>query len=189
MNDRVASSKGLGFGVFAIASWLMSMGGAGFMPQAYGGNPSHLVLSVAMIGLLIAAIAAFLRHETWYAFFFMLWSAVSWGLGGGHMGAAAGLAPLAPLGWFWLAIAFVNLYLWLAAMRAELGPAVSLTVLLVSLTMIGLGLQGVLGIGVAGRIGSYLGLATALVAFYVSAEAIMNRGGRGARASDGPPVI
>ncbi|MGH8426929.1 MAG: hypothetical protein ACRES7_02970 [Gammaproteobacteria bacterium] len=184
MNERVASSKALGFAVFAIPFWLINMGNAGFAPQAYGGSPSHLVISFAMIGLLIAAIAAFLRHETWYAFFFMLWAAVSWGTG---YAGGAGLAPLAPMGWFWLAIAFVNLYLWLAAMRSGLGAGVSLTVFLATLSIIGAGLYGVLGIGLAGRIGGYFGLATALVAFYVSATAIMNKAGGGGMGNS--PVI
>lgn len=161
MNGKVASSKALGFGVFAIGAWLFCMNLAGFMSVAYG-TPLRAVAMIAMLGLLVAAIAAFLRGEVWLAFFFMLWSAVSWGTGGGAMS-----------GWLWLALALVNLYLWMAARRGAQETAVAAVAFLVGIAALGEGLRGVAGLNLAGQIGSYFGLASAAFAFYVSAASIM----------------
>lgn len=177
MNDRIASSKALGFGVFAVTMWMFSMVDAGwFVPAASQSGIAHLVLVFAMIGLLIAAIAAFLRGEAWYAFFFMFWSAAAWGYSGGMGGMS--VVP-AFEGWLWLAFALVNLYLWLAAMRGGLGGAVSLAVLLTGLSAAASGIHGFVPTDILVRIDGYLGLAAAVIAFYVSAADIMNSAGGG----------
>jgi hypothetical protein len=161
MNGRVGNVRALGFGVFATGVWLYSMSLAGFMPVTYG-KPLHGIAVFVGIGLIVAGVTALLRHESWLGFFFILWAAASWGVG-----ASFGL------GWFWLALALMNLYLWLAAGRAGHAPAVGLVALLVGIDALGQGLYGVAGLNLAGLIGAYFGLAAAAFAFYVSAAAIM----------------
>lgn len=170
--NNTASSKALGFGIFAVVTWMMSMPDAGwFVPAAYGTGTAHAVLVFGMIGLLIAAIAAFVRGDTWFAFFFMFWSAVAWGLSS-HMGGPSVVPAFA--GWLWLAFGLVNLYLWIAAMQGGLGGAISLTVLLTALSIIATGIHGFVHTSILVRIDGYLGLAAAVVAFYVSATEIIN---------------
>lgn len=172
MNDKTASSKALGFGVFAVASWMFSMIDAGwFLPAAYNSGTAHTVLMFALIGLLIAAIAAFRRGETWFAFFFMFWSAIAWGYSQGTGGAEV---TMAFSGWFHLAIALVSLYLWVAAMRGGLGGAISWVALLTGLSWAAAGIAAFASAYILQRIDGYLGLAAALIAFYVSAAEIVN---------------
>ncbi|MGH8161735.1 MAG: hypothetical protein ACRESR_06260 [Gammaproteobacteria bacterium] len=163
--DRVANSRALGFGVFAIAAWLYSMAGAGFMPMVYG-QSLHGVAMIAAIGLLIAGIASFLRREPWLGFFFILWSAVAWSGG-----------VVAGLGWLWLALALINFYLWLGVRRRGLEPAIGAIAFLVAVDALGQGLFGVVGLHWAGVVGTWFGLAAALVAFYVSATSAMSPDG------------
>lgn len=161
--NKVASSKAFGFGIFAIATWLSSMYMSGFIQAGYMmENPLQHVAVFATIGLLIAAIAAFFRRDIWLAFFFMLWTAV-YAAGGGAMAA----------GWGWLAIALVNFYLAVAALKSDHGPVVALMVLLVAISALCEGLLVVVGLDLAGRIGGYFGLATALVAFHLSAKHVV----------------
>ncbi|HET6726100.1 MAG TPA: hypothetical protein VFH85_08860 [Gammaproteobacteria bacterium] len=163
--DKVASSKAFGFGIFAIAAWLVSMSMSGLAHIGFNA-PMGTVADLAFLGLLIAAIAAFLRHETWLAFFFMLWSAAYFA--GGGMAAA---------GWGWLALSLVNFYLAFAASKCEQEPAVTLAVFLIAISALGAGLSGVLGTMLAAHIGGYFGLAAALVAFYISAAYITHPSG------------
>lgn len=161
MNGKVASSKALGFGVFAVGAWLFSMDFSGLATFTYGAQP-HMLSMLLAIGLLVAGVAAFLRNEAWLAFFFILWSAASFASGG----AAAS-------GWMWLAMALINLYLWLAAGKSGQEVAVGGVAFLIGIFALGQGLRGVAGLNLAGQIGSYFGLAAAAVAFYVSAASIM----------------
>ncbi|MDN5865329.1 MAG: hypothetical protein L0I62_08985, partial [Gammaproteobacteria bacterium] len=103
MNGRLADPKALGFGVFATGAWLFSMSLAGFMPVVYG-TPLQGVAVFVGIGLLVAGVAAFLRGDGWLGFFFILWSATAWGVGASFT-----------VGWFWFALAIMNLYLWYAS--------------------------------------------------------------------------
>ncbi len=162
----IAGSRALGFGVFAVAAWLLSMLAAGFVSTAggFGGGASPVAaLGVfAGVGLLVAGVAAFLRREGWLGFFFIFWAAAAWAFG-----------SMMASGWLWFALAFVNLYLWLAASRAGQEAAIGAVAFLIGIDAVGQGLHGVLGLNLAGQIGAYFGLAAALMAFYVSATSVM----------------
>lgn len=161
MNGKVASSKALGFGISALGAWLFSMNLSGLATFAYGAQ-LHMISMMLGIGLLVAGVAAFLRSEAWLAFFFILWSTISFASGGAAVS-----------GWIWLAMALINLYLWLAARKSGQEAAVGGVAFLIGIFALGQGLRGVAGLNLAGLIGSYFGLAAAAVAFYVSAASIM----------------
>lgn len=173
MNNNIANPWPLGFGVLAIALWMLSVLPAGIAgPMGFGVAPGamHGVFTVAMLGLLIAGIAAFLRHESWLGFFFLLWSGLFWA-GGFGFGRAAGGMRLE--GWFLMTIALVNFYLWFAAWKSgKLGGAVSFMVLLLWVSFLCYGLNGFFGFWVLLRVGGAFGLASALVAFYISATTL-----------------
>ncbi|MGH8182608.1 MAG: hypothetical protein ACREPH_02995 [Rhodanobacteraceae bacterium] len=174
MNGKIANPKALGFGVLAIALWMFSVVHAGIAdPMGIDPGVMHMVGTVAMLGLLIAGIASFLRHESWLGFFFLLWSGLFWGAGHGMGHGQMGYGDMRYAGWFMMTIALVNFYLWFAAMKSgRLGHAVSFMVLLLWLSFLALGLRGFFDFWVLIRVGGALGLASALVAFYVSAGAI-----------------
>ncbi len=175
MSNNIANSRALGFGVLAIAVWMFSVVHAGIAgPMGFDPHVTHAVGTIAMLGLLIAGIAAFLRRESWLGFFFLLWSGLFWGAAYG-MGQSTGMAAGAMRysGWFLMALALVNFYLWVAAWKSgKLGGAVSFTVLLLWLSFLAFGLRDFFGFWVLIRVGGALGLAAALVAFYVSAGSL-----------------
>jgi succinate-acetate transporter protein len=76
-------------------------------------------------------------------------------------------------GWFLMTIALVNFYLWLAAWKSgKLGGAVSCMVLLLWIAYLCFGLRDFFGFWVLVRVGGAFGLASALVAFYISAATL-----------------
>ncbi|MGH8128920.1 MAG: hypothetical protein ACRETC_11285 [Gammaproteobacteria bacterium] len=173
MNSNIANPKALGFGVFAIALWMFSLAHAGLIhPMRIDPATMNQVMTLATLGLLIAGIMAFLRREGWLAFFFLLWAGLAWGSSHG-VGHAGGMGPGDTRfdAWFAIAITLVNLYLWFAAIKSrKLGGAVSFTLLLLWISMLFMGLQAFIhGAWVLGRISGAVGLAAAVVAFYVSA--------------------
>lgn len=173
MNNNIANPWPLGFGVLAIALWMLSVIPAGIAgPMGFGGfapGSIHGIFTVAMLGLLIAGIAAFLRREAWLGFFFLLWSGLFWANGFGFEGAGGVRFE----GWFLMTIALVNFYLWFAAWKSgKFGGAVSLMVLLLWIAFLCFGLNGFFGGWVLLRIGGAFGLASALVAFYISATTL-----------------
>lgn len=180
MNSNIASSKPLGFGVFAIASWMFYVTHSGLVsPMGIDPGIMHMVVTAAALGLLIAGIMAFVRHEGWLAFFFLLWSGLAWG--SSHaMGMHAGMGhgSMLFIAWFAITITLVNLYLWLASMKNHtLGAAVSITVLLIWVSWLLMALGSFLGVWILGRIGGVVGLASAVAAFYVSAGTVLNHSG------------
>lgn len=174
MNGNVANPWPLGFGVLAIALWMLSVIPAGIsglmdIGVAPGAGAVHGIFMVAMLGLLIAGIAAFLRRESWLGFFFLLWSGIFWANGFGFEQAAGTRFD----GWFLMTIALVNFYLWAAAWKSgKLGGAVSFMVLLLWVSFLCYGLNGFFGFWVLLRVGGAFGLASALVAFYISATTL-----------------
>ena len=172
MNDKVANPWPLGFGVLAIALWMLSVipaGIAGPMDFDVAPGTMHAIFTVAMLGLLIAGIAAFLRRESWLGFFFLLWSGLFWA-GGFGFERAGGMRFE---GWFLMTITLVNFYLWFAAFKSgKLGGAVSFMVLLLWVSFLCYGLNGFFGFWVLLRIGGAFGLASALVSFYISATTL-----------------
>lgn len=166
---RIANPNALGFGVFAILAWTYGMIYAGWFPDATG---TVTALDTAILGtyaLLVAAIASFLRGETWHAVFFMFWSGLAWGLKiqTGETG------PEAFLGWSFLTIAVFHFLLaWGAFQRRELGRGRTLVALgeglvFLSFALAGWGLSKVFWV-----LGGYVALLTALVAFWITAQEI-----------------
>jgi succinate-acetate transporter protein len=172
MNGNIANPWPLGFGVLGIALWMLSVipaGIAGPMGFEFAPGAMHGIFTVAMLGLLIAGIAAFLRRESWLGFFFLLWSGLFWA-GGFGFERAGGMRFE---GWFLMTITLVNFYLWFAAWKSrKLGGAVSFMLLLLWLSFLCYGLNGFFGPWVLLRIGGALGLASALVSFYISATTL-----------------
>jgi len=170
MNNKVANPTALGFGVLAIAFWMFSLAHSGLVhPAGIDPGTMHVTMAVATLGLLIAGIMAFLRQEGWSAFFFLLWAGLAWGSSQGMSHEMMG-ATREFNGWFAIALTLVNLYLWFGAFKdKKLGGAISLTVLLLWLSLLGLGLSFFFNSAALERIGGILGLIAAVLAFYVSA--------------------
>lgn len=170
MGDRVADPRALGFGVFAIITWMFSLVDAGWYPPEMAGSMFQAVTSLAAIGLLIAALAAFVRGDQWHATFFMFWTALVWGF---RAAMSAGMtAPNAYTGWYDILIVAVSVLLFMAARRAGLGTPEVLVSFLVCLLFLAFALSGWLGGQVWTVLGGYIGLATGAASLWATSAAL-----------------
>ncbi len=175
MSDRVADPKGLGFAAFGFAAWMFSMANAGWYSGADVGTMLTVVAGFSSIALLIAALASFLRGESWYAVFFMFWTAYMWGYKA-VLGSAMGASGFGA--WFDISVALVSLLLLMGALRISAGMPVVLLSLAVVLSFLTSALGGWMGGGFLITLSSYLGLAAGLAAFWATAVEIGRIGAR-----------
>lgn len=165
----IANPKALGFGALAIAFWVYGMIWAGFFPEGFGTDVALDAAILSTYALLVAALVAFLRGETWHAVFFMFWAAYGWSVTV-QTGDASGDAFR---GWYNLTIVVFNLLLaWGAVTNQETGTTRALVALGVALWFLcgvlsSWGLPQFLAV-----IGGYIGLLTAVLAFWIVATEV-----------------
>jgi uncharacterized protein len=179
MESRIANARALGFASWAAGVWMVSMVYAGWAARSAFGSPvMHVVVVTAMLPLLIAGLASFLRTDHWAAFFFMFWTAVFWA----HSAMPSGSGQPDPhfAGWSNATFVVVSLILFLAALRDHESMPVRLLSLGALLVFACLALAA-WGLGdFFAALGGYIGLVTALAGFWASyAEAMGGEAGRG----------
>lgn len=154
--------------------------------STYASGTSQSVAVFAMIALLVAAIAAFLRDEAWHALFFAFWAALFWGFSGVlEMGASDPMYG----GWHSLMIAVFSLLLWLSAGKSDVALPDTLVAAGVTLAFALFALAGLLGVDLLEVAGGYVGLLTALASFWATADAMPGEApgpAAGTSATDGP---
>lgn len=163
---QIANPKALGFAALAIPFWMYSMAWAGwFSTDVFGTGTALDAAILSTYALLVAALASFLRGETWHAVFFMFWTAYGWAAKT-QVGESS---PEAFSGFFAATIAVFSLILtWRAFQDQAVTGAQPLFALGASLAFLSWALA-MLGVaGIFGAIGGYIGLLTALVGFWVA---------------------
>lgn len=168
----------LGLGAFALTTFVLSMANAKLVAGPVTGIPTVLGLALAYGGIvqLIAGIWEFRTGNTfgavafcsfggfWISFYFLVQVGVPALAKVGHLSSGLGLYL-----WAW---AIFTAYMFLASLRTT--AAVSLVFLLLTATFI------LLGAGNSGtslntiKWGGYVGIATAIAAWYASFAAVVN---------------
>lgn len=173
MGDRVADAKALGFSAFAIIAWMSSMVSAGwYTPDT---AVMHGVIVFSALALLIVALASFLRGEAWHAVFFLFWWALIMGY---KTSMETGMMGMSAYGaWYDITIALVSFLLFAAALRSALGMPVVLLSIGVTLTYVASAIGGWAGGRFWMVLSGYIGLVTALAAFWAAASAFGQMGG------------
>lgn len=173
MGDRVADAKALGYSAFAIIVWMSSMVSAGwYTPDTAVVNG---VITFAALALLIVALASFLRGEAWHAVFFLLWWALIMGY---KTSMETGMMGMSPYGaWYDITIALVSFLLFAAALRSSFGLPVVLLSIGVALAYLSSAIGGWAGGRFWMVLSGYIGLVTALAAFWAAASAFGRLGG------------
>lgn len=166
---RIANAQALGFGVLGVLGWMYSMTLTGWFPiEVSAGATGTEIVILTAYALLVAALASFLRGESWHGVFFMFWSAYAWASQAQLGEVSAG----AYRGWFYLTLtAFLLILAWGALQDEALGLLRPLVALGSALVFLGVAL-GYLGVGAAFLIGGYVGLLTALLEFWIAATEI-----------------
>src|ERR687885_25044 len=171
----IADPAPLGLAAFALTTFLLSLFNAGLLNSA--GEPVVFSLGLFYGGLaqLLAGMWEFRNRNTFGATAFSSYGAfwlAFWGLEQFYAGKIPEAQLGAAVGWFLIAWGIFTAYMWIGSFRVSV--AVSVVFLLLAATFFLLGIGELTGSAGISQIGGYVGLATAIVAWYTSAAGVIN---------------
>ena len=171
----IADPAPLGLAAFALTTFVLSMFNAGLVDAK--GEPIVLGLALAYGGVaqLLAGMWEFTKGNTfgatafssYGAFWISFWAYVTFfatKIPEGNRGSAAGL--------YLIAWGIFTTYMWVASFRTT--AAVNLVFLLLAITFFVLGIGDAVGNDTISKLGGWLGLATAVAAWYASFAGVTN---------------
>jgi succinate-acetate transporter protein len=171
----IADPAPLGLAAFALTTFVLSMFNAGLVDAK--GEPIVLGLALAYGGAaqLLAGMWEFRKGNTfgatafssYGAFWISFWAYVAFfakGIPEANRGTAAGL--------YLIAWGIFTTYMWVASLRTT--AAVNLVFLLLAITFFMLGIGDAVGNDTISKLGGWLGLATAVAAWYASFAGVTN---------------
>jgi succinate-acetate transporter protein len=166
---RFANPGALGLGAFALTTFVLSFANAGWVPGA-GGAVLGLALFYGGIAQVIAGIWEFANKNTFAGTAFVsygsFWMAAWFLLTSGNKVDAAGV------GVFFLAWGIFTLYMVFAAIKVNL--VVLLVFIALTLTYAFLAIGEFAGSESMHNVGGYIGILTAILAWYASFATVMN---------------
>src|SRR5437773_5324626 len=171
----IADPAPLGLAAFALTTFVLSMFNAGLVDAK--GEPIVLGLALAYGGVaqLLAGMWEFTKGNTfgatafssYGAFWISFWAYVTFfatKIPEGNRGSAVGL--------YLIAWGIFTTYMWVASLRTT--AAVNLVFLLLAITFFVLGIGDAVGNDTISKLGGWLGLATAVAAWYASFAGVTN---------------
>jgi uncharacterized protein len=174
--DSIADPAPLGLAAFALTTFVLSFFNAGLVND--GGEPIVFGIAFAYGGLaqLLAGMWEFKNNNTFgataFSSFGAFWLSLfafeqffSGGVAEQHVGDALGL--------YLIAWGIFTTYMWIASFRVSM--AVNLVFLLLAPTFLFLGVGNAVDNDTIIHIGGYLGIATALAAWYASFAGVTNK--------------
>lgn len=171
MNAKSINPAGVGLAAFALTTWLLSMINAGW----YSSDAMGMVLAVALtFGGSVQTIAGLIeipRGNTFGATAFLSYGAFWWSF------ALFALflhekVPASFAGWYLFLWGAFTFYMWIATFRSS--RALQMLFFALFSTFFVLAVSEWTAIAWLHRTGGYLGMLTALIAFYLSAAEVIN---------------
>ena len=166
-----ANPAPLGLAGFALTTWMLSMVNAGWYDP--GAVPLVLASAFAFGGTaqFCAGLLEFPRGNTFGFVAFCAYGAFWWSFAL-FVEFFAGKVPPDFVGWWLIMWGVFTFYMWIGTFRAN--RAVQLIFLALWVTFVLLGVGDWTGSAVLHKLGGYLGLVTAVLAFYLSAADVIN---------------
>jgi hypothetical protein len=161
----------LGLAGFALTTWLLSMINAGW----FSADGMNLVLAVALAyggtAQIIAGVMELPRGNTFGATAFVSYGAFWWSFALFVL-FLHDKVPAAFVGWYLFLWGVFTFYMWVASLRSA--RALQLIFLALWITFFLLAAGEWTGMGILHVAGGYVGLITAILAFYLSAAEVIN---------------
>lgn len=170
MTGKLANPGPLGLAGFAFTTWMLSMINAGWFDAKSLGMVIALGMAFGGTAQLIAGILEYPRGNTFGTVAFFSYGAFWWSfaLFAHYFGAGV---PAAFVGWYLFVWGIFTFYMWFATFTMNRG--LQLVFLFLWLTFVVLAL-GAWTNSALTQAGGYLGLITAILAFYASAADVIN---------------
>jgi succinate-acetate transporter protein len=187
----IADPAPLGLAAFAATTFLLSAANAGWMTKATGDAWLGYAFAYGGFGQLLAGMWEFRNRNVFGATAFSTYGGFWIGLGlWALLVAPKATSPAAAthdIAWILLVFAIINTYLLILSTQVNL--AVFLVFLTLEITEIVLLIGNFAGSTGTVKLGGYVGLVTALVAFYTSAAGVSNGQAGRLRFPVGRPLI
>lgn len=161
----------LGLAGFALTTWMLSMINAGWYSAANMGLVLALAMAYGGTAQLVAGVLESKRGNTFGTVAFFSYGAFWWSFALFAKFFGAGVEG-SFVGWYLFMWGFFTFYMWFASFKVN--TSIQLTFLGLWLTFVVLAVGAWAGGGMISQIGGYLGLITALLAFYASAATVIN---------------
>ncbi len=171
----IADPAPLGLAAFALTTFVLSLFNAGLLPEAGEPIVFGLALFYGGIAQLIAGIWEFRNNNTFGATAFTSYGAFwlsFWAFQQFYVDAIPEAQRATVVGWFLFAWGVFTTYMWVASFRIT--AAVNVLFLALAITFFLLAAGDLTGIELIGRIGGYVGLLTAAIAWYTSFATVIN---------------
>ncbi|HYN29248.1 MAG TPA: acetate uptake transporter [Dermatophilaceae bacterium] len=172
MASTIADPGPLGLSAFALTTFFLSAANAGWISEA--GEPAVLGVALFYGGIVqvFAGMWEFAKGNTFGATAFSSYGAFWLSLW--YLLVYAKPEDVKGVGWFLLGWTIFTVIMWLASLRTNTALLATFTVLLVTFACLSINdLQGGGG-GTFGRLGGYLGVVTAFLAWYAAAAGVVN---------------
>jgi uncharacterized protein len=170
MNAKLANPAPLGLAGFAFTTWMLSMVNVGWFDAKSMGLVLALALAYGGTAQMVAGVLEFPRGNTFGTVAFFSYGAFWWSFALFVYFFSAGV-PAAFVGWYLFVWGIFTFYMWIASLKAN--TALMLVFLALWITFLFLAL-GEWGLTAFHTIGGYMGLITAVLAFYLSAAEVIN---------------
>ncbi len=171
----IADPAPLGLAAFALTTFLLSLFNAGLL----SGDGEPIVFSLALFYGGLAQFAAgmweFKNKNTFGAMAFTSYGAfwlAFWGLQQFYASKIPEAQLGVAVGWFLIAWGIFTAYMWIGSFKVN--TAVMIVFLLLTTTFFLLGIGDLAGIEAISYLGGYVGIATAIAAWYASAAGVIN---------------
>ncbi len=171
----IADPAPLGLAAFALTTFLLSLFNAGLLDSAGEAIVFPLGLFYGGLAQFVAGMWEFKNKNTFGATAFTSYGAFWIALAAFdtyYVNKVPEAQLAAAVGWFLIAWGIFTAYMWIASFRVT--TAVMVVFLLLALTFFLLGIGELSGSSAIGQIGGYVGLATAIAAWYASAAGVIN---------------
>lgn len=170
MSAKLGNPAPLGLAGFAFTTWMLSMINAGWYDSKSLGMVIALAMAYGGTAQLVAGVLEFRRGNTFGTVAFFSYGAFWWSfaLFAHYFGAAV---PASFVGWYLFVWGVFTFYMWVATLRTNMALQLVFLALWLTFVLLAIGAWGVSGMTV---VGGYLGLITAIFAFYLSAAEVIN---------------
>ncbi len=171
MNGKLANPAPLGLAGFAFTTWMLSMINAGW----FDGKDMGLVLALALAyggtAQMVAGVLEFPRGNTFGTVAFFSYGAFWWSFALFVYFFGTGVAG-GFVGWYLFVWGIFTFYMWIATLRSNTALMLVFLALWITFVLLALGEWGMGSF--FHTLGGYVGLVTAVLAFYLSAAEVIN---------------
>ena len=170
MEGKLSNPGPLGLAGFAFTTWMLSMINAGWFTASSLGMVIALAMAYGGTAQMVAGVLEYRRGNTFGTVAFFSYGAFWWSFALFAHYFGTGVPP-AFVGWYLFVWGIFTFYMWIATFRANMALQLVFLALWLTFVLLAIGSWGVSGFG---TIGGYVGLITAILAFYLSAAEVIN---------------